>query len=262
MVKVLSINVNGIRASARKGLFEWLAEQSVDVICLQETRAPLELLESDAFSLPGYHSAFHVAEKAGYSGVGIYSREKPKRVTRGLGFSSADQEGRFIQFDFDRFSVGSIYFPSGSSGEHRQEVKEGFLSSLWPILQKWSRRRKPFILCGDFNIVHREIDIRNFKQNQKSSGCLPHEREWFDRMLSELGLVDAFRVVQPDPDHYTWWSNRGRAWDNNVGWRIDYQVVTKGLKESVQAASIYKDQRFSDHAPLLVEYDPGAVLGV
>lgn len=254
-MRVMSVNVNGIRAAARKGFFEWLPKQNADVICVQETRAPLELLESEAFQIPGYHSAFHIADKKGYSGVGIYSRLAPIKEEVGLGWACADSEGRFIQFEFEHLNVASLYMPSGSSGDHRQANKEEFMDLFMPKLEAWSKQKKPFILCGDFNIVHKEIDIKNFRQNQKSSGCLPHERAWLDDVFEKVGLVDAFRVVEPRAEQYTWWSNRGRAWDNNVGWRIDYQVVSKQLKPAIRAASVYKDERFSDHAPLIIDYD-------
>jgi exodeoxyribonuclease-3 len=254
-MRVISVNVNGLRSAARKGFFDWLPKQNADVICVQETRAPLDLLESQAFQISGYHSAFHVAEKGGYSGVGIYSRLKPLKQEVGLGWPCADNEGRFIQFDFENVNVASIYFPSGSSSQERQIYKEEFMQRFTPKLIEWSKEKKPFILCGDFNIVHKEIDIKNFYQNQKSSGCLPHERAWLDTLFEKMGLVDAFRVVDLRPDQYTWWSNRRRAWDNNVGWRIDYQVVSSQLKPKIQSALIYKEQRFSDHAPLIVDYD-------
>jgi exodeoxyribonuclease-3 len=254
-MRVMSVNVNGIRAAARKGLFDWLPSQDADMICVQETRAPIALLKDEQFQLEGYHSSFHVAEKSGYSGVGIYSREKPIRQTLGLGWDCADREGRFIQFDFETCRVASIYLPSGSSGHERQAHKEEFMHQLRQKLKEWVREEKPMILCGDFNIVHQEIDIKNFKQNEQNSGCLPHERAWFDEMLSQVGWVDAFRVVNQQPLQYTWWSNRGRAWDNNVGWRIDYQIVSPKLRSRISDASIYKDQRFSDHAPLIVDYD-------
>lgn len=253
-MRIISINVNGMRAAARKGMMQWLAEQNADVICVQETRAPEELLQSEIYQLPGYYSGFHIAEKKGYSGVGIYSRLQPISQETGLGWPCADKEGRFIQFDFEQFAVGSIYVPSGSSGDAKQVNKEEFMVNLMPKLQAWAKQEKPFILCGDINIVHKEIDIKNFKQNQKSSGCLPHERAWLDQVFSEVGLVDAFRVVEPRAEQYTWWSNRGRAWDNNVGWRIDYQMISSQLESAVKKAWVYKDQRFSDHAPLIIDY--------
>lgn len=254
-MRVISVNLNGIRAAGRKGFYAWLEKQDADVICMQETKAQMDKLDDELYRPAGYHCAFHDAIRPGYSGVGIYSRIKPKKVTTGLGWPCADDEGRYIQFDFPTFSVASIYLPSGSSGDHRQEFKEEFLESFLPLLKGFRRRRRPFILCGDLNIVHREIDIRNFRQNQKTSGCLPHERAWLDEVFDEVGLVDAFRVVEPGPDHYTWWSNRGQAWAKNVGWRIDYQVITPNLKSAVRGASIYKDERFSDHAPLIIDYD-------
>ncbi len=254
-MKVISLNINGIRAGARKGFFDWLAKQNADVVCLQETKAQMAHLLDDIFRPEGYHCHFHDAEKKGYSGVGIYSKKKPTRVISGLGWDHADLEGRYIQADFGKLSVASIYLPSGSSKEERQLVKFDFMEHYLKILKKIRQDKKSFIICGDWNIVHKEIDIKNFKSNQKNSGCLPEERAWLDGVFNDEGFVDAFRVINKEPHQYTWWSNRGRAWDNNVGWRIDYQVVTPNLAKKVLSVDIYKEQRFSDHAPLIVEYD-------
>jgi len=254
-MRVISLNINGIRAGERKGFFEWLKHARADLICLQETKAQMQHLDGEVFRPKGYHCYFHDAEKKGYSGVGIYSKLKPDKVTTGLGWPHADMEGRYIQCDFGNLSVVSLYLPSGSSGEERQQVKFDFLDRYLKVLDKNKKSKRDFIICGDWNIVHKEIDIKNFKSNQKTSGCLPEEREWIDQLFTKKGWVDAFRVVNQKPDQYTWWSNRGRAYEKNVGWRIDYQVITPSLKDKVKSVKIYKDQRFSDHAPLIVDYD-------
>lgn len=256
MMKIISVNVNGIRAAAKKGFFEWLATQRADVVCLQEIKAQDHHLTDEIFCPKNYHCYYFPAEKPGYSGVGIYCKHEPKKITKGLGqgWEDMDAEGRYIQADFDNLSVASIYLPSGSSSDERQQVKFKFMERFTDTLKSMKRRKNDFVLCGDWNIVHREIDIKNWKSNQKNSGCLPEERAWLDQVFGPIGFVDAFRVVNHQADQYTWWSNRGQAWAKNVGWRIDYQVITPGLKDKVSSASIYKDQRFSDHAPLIVNY--------
>jgi len=254
-MRIITLNVNGIRSAGRKGLFDWLAGQRADVICLQETKAQLPQLADNALYFPsGYHSYFHDAEKKGYSGVAVYSAREPDAVVRGLGWSDFDAEGRYLQIDFPGLSVVSLYLPSGSSSEARQAAKFDFLDRFAPQLKQLRRRRREFIICGDWNIAHREIDLKNWRSNQKNSGFLPEERAWMDWLFDEAGFVDAFRVVDTRTEQYTWWSNRGQAWAKNVGWRIDYQVVTPGLRDKVLSASIYKDQRFSDHAPLIMDY--------
>jgi exodeoxyribonuclease-3 len=252
-MKVVSLNLNGIRASARKGVFAWLASLSPDVICVQETKAQMVHLPMEDFTLPGYHAYFHDAEKKGYSGVGIYTRREPDQITRGLGFPVADTEGRYIQADFGLLSVCSLYMPSGSSKAERQLVKFDFISAYQETLARQQASGRDVIICGDWNIVHREIDIKNFKSNQKNSGCLPEERQWLDDLL-QAGWLDAFRLCNQSPGEYTWWSNRGNAYANNVGWRIDYQIISESMGEAVQEAFIYKEERFSDHAPLIVAY--------
>lgn len=254
-MRVISANLNGIRAAGRKGFFTWLARQRADVVCLQETKAQMSELPDELYRPKSFHCYFHDAEKKGYSGVGIYTRREPDRVIKGLGWPCADNEGRYIQADMGDLSVVSLYLPSGSSREERQELKIDFMARYEKILAGQYRSGRKFIICGDWNIVHKEIDIKNFKSNQKNSGCLPEERAWLDKLFDEQGFVDAFRVVNQQADQYTWWSNRGRAWDNNVGWRIDYQVVTPALRDLVTRVKIYKDQRFSDHAPLIIDYD-------
>ena len=254
-MKVISINTNGIRAAARKGFFDWLKAQNADVVCVQETKAQEHQLEDEQFHPPGYVSAYFDAQKKGYSGTAIYARQQPIEIIRGFGDSEFDNEGRYLEFRYKNISFVSLYAPSGSSGEHRQQSKDRFLESFKLHLQSIRRKRREFIICGDWNIAHQNIDLKNWKANQKNSGFLPHERAWLSELFDDLGLVDAFRVVEPGADQYTWWSNRGQAWDKNVGWRIDYQIVTPKLKETIKSASIYKAQRFSDHAPLIMEYD-------
>lgn len=251
----MSANLNGIRSAARKGFFEWMAENQPDIVCIQETKAQEHQLDDEQFHPKGYYCEFFDAEKKGYSGVAIYSKKEPKKVITGLGFDCADNEGRYIQFDYDNFSVASIYLPSGTSGDIRQQEKYTFMDEYLKRLKKIVKSKKSFIICGDFNIVHKEIDIKNWKSNQKNSGCLPEERAWLDKLFYEVGFVDAFREVNQEPHQYTWWSNRGQAWANNVGWRIDYHVVTPDLKDKVKTAEIYREQKFSDHAPLTMQYN-------
>lgn len=254
MSRIISINANGIRAASRKGVFEWLLTQNADVICFQETKAQQSQLDDEAYILPGYHRYFHDAQKKGYSGVAIYTRHKPKKITVGLGWEVADNEGRYIQVDYDGLSIASIYLPSGTSGDARQDIKYDFLDRFGDFLKKAKASNNEFIFCGDFNIAHKNIDIRNWKSNQKNSGFLPEERAWLDWLFDQEGYIDAFREVNQEPDQYTWWSNRGQAWANNVGWRIDYHVLTPGLKGKVESTSIYKGEKFSDHAPLVIDY--------
>ena len=254
-MKVITANTNGIRAAARKGFFEWLAKEDADVVCIQETKAQVDQLTDPIFHPQGYHCYYFDAEKKGYSGTALYAKKKPKKVTKGLGWDPADSEGRFIQADFDGVSVISMYLPSGSSSEAVQIKKDGFLENIMEYFKSLRRKRREFIICADWNICHKEIDLKNWKPNQKNSGFLPHEREWINSLYEDVGYVDAFRVINQEPEQYTWWSNRGQAWAKNVGWRIDYQVVTPGLKDKIQSASIYKDERFSDHAPFIMEYD-------
>jgi len=256
-MRIITANLNGIRSATDKGFFDWLVKQRPDVVCIQETKAQEHQLDVERHYPAGYHAYFVDAQKKGYSGVAIYCRREPDRVVTalGAGFEDMDAEGRYLQVDFGKLSIISLYLPSGSSGDERQQVKFSFLERFAARLRNMRRQRRDWIICGDLNIVHKEIDIRNWKGNQKNSGCLPEERAWLDRLFGPLGFVDAFRVIDQRPDQYTWWSNRGQAWAKNVGWRIDYQVVTPRLGEAVAQASIYKAQRFSDHAPLIIDYD-------
>ena len=255
-MKIVSVNVNGIRAAQRKGFFQWIEREDPDIVCIQETKAQEHQLHPEEFYPEKYHCYYFDAQKKGYSGVAIFSKEKPKKVICGLGdgWEDMDAEGRYIQADFDSFSVISLYLPSGSSSEERQQIKFGFLDRFVAHLKSLRRKRREFVICGDWNIAHKKIDIKNWRGNQKNSGFLPEERAWMDQLFGSLGYVDGFRVVNQEEDQYTWWSNRGQAWAKNVGWRIDYQVITPGLKDKVKSTSIYKDERFSDHAPLIVDY--------
>ncbi len=255
MLRVITVNLNGIRSAQRKGFFEWLAAEQPDVVCLQEVRADMESLKDAHFYPEGYYHYFVDAGKKGYSGVGIYTKKQPDRIVTKMGWDLADQEARYIQADFGDLSIVSLYFPSGSSSEDRQVVKYAFLEYYEKMLHEHQNDGRQYILCGDWNIAHKKIDIKNWRSNQKSSGFLPEERAWLDKVFDEIGFVDAFRVKNQEADQYTWWSNRRQAYDNNVGWRIDYQVISPSLKDKVAAVAIYKDQKFSDHAPLIVDYD-------
>jgi len=254
-MQIITLNVNGVRAAARKGLFQWLPEQAADIVCIQELKAQLPDLSDEITAPEGYYSYFHCAQKKGYSGVGIYCRNQPDNIVEGIGIDEIDQEGRFLQADFGNLSVISLYLPSGSSGDHRQASKFFFLDHFYPFLQALISSGRDIILCGDWNIAHKEIDLKNWRANQKNSGFLPEEREWLTRVFDEVGYVDVFRRLNSEPDQYTWWSNRGQAWAKNVGWRIDYQIATPEIAGKATEAFIYKDSRFSDHAPLIIHYD-------
>jgi len=254
-MRIITLNANGIRSAARKGFFDWLAAQDADVVCVQETKCQREQIDDPVFHPAGYHCYYFDAVKKGYSGVAVYSRVKPDTVVAGYGSREFDTEGRYIEARFKNLSVVSLYLPSGSSSEERQQAKFRCLDEFMPYLRALKRKRRDYVICGDLNIAHKEIDLRNWKANQKNSGFLPEERAWLDELFGDVRYVDAFREVNKGPDQYTWWSNRGQAWTKNVGWRIDYQVLSPGLRGSVRSADIYKAQRFSDHAPLTVTYD-------
>jgi exodeoxyribonuclease III len=254
-MRVITVNVCGIRSAAEKGLFRWLRRQRADFICLQETKAQEHQLNGHDVELAGYHRFFNDAERKGYSGVALYSRFKPDRVVRGFGVDEFDCEGRYLEAQVGELSVVSLYLPSGSAGPERQASKFRFLDAFAPHLASLRRRRRRYILSGDWNIAHRPIDLRNWRANQKNSGFLPEERAWMDKLFSPGSYVDAFREVRSGPELYTWWSNRGQARANNVGWRIDYQVVSASLAGRARRASIFTTRRFSDHAPLVMDYD-------
>lgn len=257
MLRVITLNLNGVRSAAGKGLYRWLARQKADLFCVQELKAQAPDMRAEMLAPAGFRGYFHYAEKKGYSGVGLYCKREPDRVIEGLGIREFDAEGRYLRADFGKLSVISVYLPSGSSGEHRQQSKFRFMKQFYPHLGKLAAERREFILCGDWNIAHQEIDLKNWRGNQKNSGFLPEERQWLTGVFDELGWVDVYRRLYPDTtgESYTWWSNRGQAWAKNVGWRIDYQIASPGLAVKALSASIYKKQRFSDHAPLAIDYD-------
>ncbi|MFC3902138.1 exodeoxyribonuclease-3 [Acinetobacter marinus] len=258
ILRVVSINVNGLRAAHKKGFFEWLEQSEADVVCMQETRIS-EHQWTDAFKPEGWHVHMFEAEKSGYAGTAVYSRLPFVSITNGLGFELADTQGRFVSAEFDlglpeNVFICSLYLPSGSSGDEAQARKEIFLEKYEQILSDWRQQNKSIIVCGDYNIVHKRIDIKNWSGNQKSSGCLPHERAWLDHIYDDLGYVDTFRVVREEAELYSWWSNRGQARANNVGWRIDYHACSPDWKDRTVNAWVYKEQWFSDHAPVIIDY--------
>ncbi|MBL8496371.1 exodeoxyribonuclease III [Nitrosomonas sp. JL21] len=254
-MQIITLNLNGIRAAAKKGFFAWLAAQSADIVCVQELKAQLCDFSADMLKPDHFQGYFHCAVQKGYSGVGLYSRKEPDKIIEGIGIPEIDAEGRFIQADFGNLSIISLYLPSGSSGEHRQIAKFFFMEKFYPILKNLIASGREIILCGDWNIAHKEIDLKNWRSNQKNSGFLPEERAWLSAVFDDIGFIDVFRQLNSEPDQYTWWSNRGQAWAKNVGWRIDYQLATPIIANSALSASIYKAERFSDHAPLLINYD-------
>ena len=262
MFKLTSLNLNGIRSAAGKGVEAWLAKTKPDCICVQEVKAQAADVEGRYDALAGLRGHFHFAEKKGYSGVAAFTKHEPSDVVVGWGSSEFDAEGRYVELRFDtpkrKLSIISCYFPSGSSGEERQQAKFRFLDDFDPHLAALKKKRD-FILCGDVNIAHKEQDLKNWRANRKNSGFLPEERAWMTRILSETGLVDVYRQLQPEATDacYTWWSNRGQAYANNVGWRLDYHLATEGIALTARTASIHKEPRFSDHAPLTIEYDLG-----
>jgi exodeoxyribonuclease-3 len=251
------LNLNGIRSAEKKGVFSWLARQSADVVCVQELKAQAGDMTAAMINPDGYQGYFHYAEKKGYSGVGIYARRQPDALVEGLGIGDIDAEGRYIEARFGKLSIVSLYLPSGSSGEHRQAAKFAFMERFYPYLESLVKSGREVILCGDWNIAHTARDLKNWKSNQKNSGFLPEERAWMGDIFGRQGWVDVYRQLYPEAEGeaYTWWSNRGQAWAKNVGWRIDYQIATPGIAAAARRASVYKDERFSDHAPLSVDYD-------
>ena len=254
-MRVISFNANGLRSAARKGFFRWFARQKADVLCVQELKAQETQLADPVFNLRGFHRVLFSARRPGYSGVAIYARTEPRAVVAGLGVEEFDCEGRYLEAHFGSLVAVSTYFPSGSAGPARQAAKFRFLAAFEQRLAALQSRRVPYIFCGDFNIAHREIDLKNWRANRDYPGFTPAERAWMDTLFGAHGYIDAFRVVNQEPDQYTWWSNRGRAWEKNVGWRIDYQVVSPELSPAVRRVAIYKRNRFSDHAPLTIDYD-------
>lgn len=260
MFKLTSLNLNGIRSASTKGLEAWLAKHQPDCICVQEIKAQHTDLSGRFDAIAGLQGHFHCAEKKGYSGVGVYTRHEPSDVVLGFDGGEFDAEGRYAELRFDtperKFSVISAYFPSGSSGPERQEAKYRFLALMQPHLAALKTQRE-FVLCGDINIAHQPADLKNWRSNQKNSGFLPEERAWMTQLLTDGGLVDVYRRLQPDTTDacYTWWSNRGQAYANNVGWRLDYHLATPALAALARTEAIYKAEKFSDHAPITIEYD-------
>jgi len=257
MLRIITLNLNGIRSAWSKGVLPWAAAQQADVICLQELKAQHADLSDEMRSPDGLHAYYHCAEKKGYSGVGLWCRKKPDAVIEGLGNAEFDAEGRYLRADFGKLSVISLYLPSGSSSPERQEAKFRFMDVFFPHLFELARSGRDIVICADWNIAHQEIDLKNWKGNRKNSGFLPEERAWMSRVLDEGGWCDAYRSLHPEAtgDCYTWWSNRGQAWAKNVGWRLDYQLCTPALAGQAKTAAVYKEQRFSDHAPLTIDYE-------
>ena len=257
MLRIISANLNGIRSASRKGFFPWLEQQDADFVCLQELKAQAADMSPEMLAPDARHGYFHYAEKKGYSGVGIYAKHQPQDVIVGLGVPEFDAEGRYVELVYDKLSVVSVYLPSGSSGEERQAAKFRFMAHFLPHLQALMQRGREVVVCGDWNIAHQAQDLKNWKGNLKNSGFLPEERAWLTQVLSELGWVDVYRHLEPTATDaaYTWWSNRGQAYAKNVGWRIDYHLATPTLGHGARATAIYKGEKFSDHAPLTVDYD-------
>ena len=255
-MRIITANLNGIRSAANKGYFAWLQTQQADVICMQEVKAQGADMTAEMLAPAGYYGYFHYAEKKGYSGVGIYCKAKPDAVIEGLGIADIDSEGRYIECQFGNLSVVSLYLPSGSSGEERQTFKFSVLARIMPHLEALKASGRDVVVCGDINIAHQEIDLKNYKGNKKNSGFLPEERAWLSDLYTRVGWVDVYRSLHPatTDECYTWWSNRGAAYEKNVGWRLDYQIATPELAKKAVASTIYKLERFSDHAPFIVDY--------
>jgi len=255
-MRIITANLNGIRSAANKGFYAWMQDSQADVICLQEIKAQANDMTAEMLAPAGYYGYFHYAEKKGYSGVGIYCKTKPDAVIEGLGIADIDSEGRYIEAQFGNLSVVSLYLPSGSSGEERQAFKFSVMARIMPHLEALANNGREVVICGDWNIAHQEIDLKNYKGNKKNSGFLPEERAWLTDLFNRVSWVDVYRRLHPatTDECYTWWSNRGAAYEKNVGWRLDYQVATPDLAARAISTSIYKEQRFSDHAPLIVDY--------
>lgn len=257
LLRIISLNLNGIRSAANKGLYAWLKAQDADIVCMQEIKAQAGDMTREMLQPDGYYGYFHYAEKKGYSGVGIYAKKQPDAIIEGLGMADIDAEGRYIEARFGNLSVVSLYLPSGSSGEERQTFKFDVMARILPHLEALKASGREVVICGDWNIAHKEADLKNWRGNKKNSGFLPEERAWLTDLFGRVGWVDVYRLLYPDTldECYTWWSNRGQAWAKNVGWRIDYQIATPGIAATAKQASIYKAERFSDHAPLVIDYD-------
>ncbi len=254
-MRIVTANLNGIRSAERKGFFSWLSRQKADVVCLQETKAQQHQLEAPEFHPKQFHCFYHDAIKKGYSGTAVYARAKPDKVLSGIGVDWIDNEGRYLEARFGKLSVVSLYLPSGTTGDIRQDYKIKVMDHLLEHMKKLKRGSRQVVICGDWNIAHTEADIRNWRGNKKNSGFLPEEREWLTALFEQHGYADAFRALPQKEHEYTWWSNRGQAYENNTGWRIDYQIITQNLVPNVKATRVYRTKRFSDHAPFIVDYE-------
>ena len=256
-MKLLSWNVNGIRAASRSGFLDWFSQQQADIVCVQETKAHPDQLSPEILHPLNYHSYWHSAQKAGYSGVATFSKVEPLRVQMGLGISEIDAEGRVLLTEFPHFVLLNTYFPNSQRDHARLGFKLSFCAAILQFCEKWRSQGKNVVICGDFNIAHQEIDLKNWKGNLKNSGFLPEERAWLTNLFNKVGYVDVYRALEPEATEscYTWWSNRGQAYAKNVGWRIDYHISTPGIGSTAKKTAVYKDERFSDHAPLTVDYD-------
>ncbi len=254
-MRIISLNCNGIRSATTKGMVTWLKRQKPDVVCLQEIKAQESDIPEEVRTWKKYHAFYHPAEKKGYAGVALLCKREPDRVIIGIGIPWIDAEGRYIEAQFGNLSVVSLYLPSGSASEESQAKKFRFLAAFMPYLKERFASGREYVIVGDWNIAHKEIDLKNWKGNKKNSGFLPEERDWLTSLFDNVGYVDVFRRLIPLPDQYTWWSNRGAAWEKNVGWRIDYHIATPGIAACAEYARIYKDERFSDHAPLSIDYE-------
>lgn len=253
-MRIITANLNGVRSAASKGFFEWMTAQDADVVCVQELKAQEPDMKPEFITPAGFVGHFHYAEKKGYSGVGVYTRQQPDRVQIGFDGGEFDAEGRCISLDIGNLTVISLYVPSGSSSDERQQAKFRFMEVFWPHLQKLIALGRDVVICGDWNIAHQPLDLKNWKGNLKNSGFLPEEREWLGRVFGELNYVDVWRTLYPENPGYTWWSNRGQAYAKDVGWRIDYQIASAGLGGKASQAHVYKERKFSDHAPLIIDY--------
>jgi exodeoxyribonuclease III len=254
-MKMVTLNVNGIRSAHNKGLADWMSKlRGWDVFCVQELKANVEDVPEDLHKVKKAVGHFYSAEKKGYAGTGLWTPHNAK-ITRGIGVDEFDREGRYLEADLGNVVVISLYLPSGAAGPERQASKDRFLTAFPAHLMKLRKCGKEVVICGDFNIAHKEIDLKNWRSNQKNSGFLPHERAWLTHVFDEIGFVDVHRSLDPRPEQYTWWSNRGNAYANNVGWRLDYQIATPGIAATAKKASIYLEEKFSDHAPLVIDYE-------
>lgn len=254
-MRIVSLNANGIRAAARKGFYDWLRYQRADFVCIQETKAQTEQLQDPTFHPSKYHCYYHDAERKGYSGTALYSLEKPDEIIEGMGDAEIDSEGRYLEARIGKLSVISVYLPSGSAGSERQAFKLEVLARFLPHLEALLDEGRDVVVCGDWNMAHKEADIRNWKGNLKNPGFTPEERGWLDNLFGNAGFIDAFRELPQKEHAYTWWSNRGGCWDRNVGWRIDYQVCSPCFKGKVEKTRVYRGKQFSDHAPLIFDYN-------